>query len=47
MGYLCGSNLTIETMKHLFTTIACSLLLETGASAQSPYIALHGATESV
>ena len=46
MGYLCGSNLTIETMKHLFTTIACSLLLETGASAQSPYIALQGASES-
>lgn len=46
MGYLCGSNLTIETMKHLFTTIACSLLLATGTSAQSPYIALQGASES-
>ncbi len=39
-------NLTIETMKHLFATIACSLFLTTGASAQSPYIALQGASES-
>ena len=33
-------------MKHLFATIACSLFLAAGASAQSPYIALQGATES-